>query len=303
MASKFVKTEYPKFDICNLEANKLSGEQFNADRFSGYLQKNPQIQTLHKHSFYHMAYFLSGTGQHIIDFETFPIRKGMIYFMRPGQVHKWAFDGDVEGYVINFSPAFLDQLSIGSSLIDQFPFFNLISSNQALQLNEITQKKVIQLFEDIIGEVANRQLRAPIMIVSYMLQLFVLAGREISQAPSGYSRTNYNSVLLKNFLELIEQHFKEVKLPKDYASMLYITSNHLNAICNEQIKMPAGEVIRNRVLLEAKRLLVNFDLSIAAIAMDLNFFDTSYFIKFFKRYTNLTPELFRQQFYNKSLQN
>ncbi len=127
-----------------------------------------------------------------------------------------------------------------------------------------------------------------------MLQIFALAGREISSESSGYNKTNYNAVLMKQFVELIEENFKELKLPKDYAAMLYITSNHLNFICKEQIKMSAGEVVRNRVLLESKRLLVNFELSVAAIAMELNFFDTSYFIKFFKKYTNLTPEAFRK---------
>ncbi|HCU46615.1 helix-turn-helix domain-containing protein [Sphingobacterium faecium] len=82
--------------------------------------------------------------------------------------------------------------------------------------------------------------------------------------------------------------------------MLYITSNHLNFICKDQINMSAGEIIRNRVLLEAKRMLVNFELSVATIGMELNFFDTSYFIKFFKKYTLFTPEAFRKQYYNKS---
>src|SRR5882672_7242633 len=133
-AAKSVKAEYPEFDICHLEGNKLSGEEFNADRFKGYLQNNPHVQKVHKHSFYHLAYFSSGAGEHIIDFETFPVRKGMIYFMRPGQIHKWAFKGEVDGYVVNFSPTFFDQFAIGSSIIDQFSFFNLISSNQVLQL-------------------------------------------------------------------------------------------------------------------------------------------------------------------------
>lgn len=294
-----MENTYPTFDICNLVTNKMANDLFNADRFKGYLLKNPPIQKVHKHSFYHLVYFTAGGGQHVIDFNTYPINKGTIYFMRPGQVHKWEFEGDVDGYVVNFASTFFDQLSISSSSIDQFPFFNLFATNQMLQLKKETQKKVVTLFEEILLEMENKEAQAPVMIASYMLQIFVRASRELASESPIYSRTNYNSVLLKQFLELIEEHFKELRLPKDYASMLYITSNHLNFICKEQIKMSAGEVIRNRVLLESKRLLVNFELSIASIAMDLNFFDPSYFIKFFKKYTQLTPEAFRKQYYNK----
>jgi AraC family transcriptional activator of pobA len=53
-------------------------------------------------------------------------------------------------------------------------------------------------------------------------------------------------------------------------------------------------VIRNRVILEAKRLLVNLDLNITEIAGKLNFADNSYFTKFFKKYTGQTPEEFRK---------
>ena len=290
---------YPTFDICNLATNKLSNNLFNVDRFNGYLLKNPAVQKVHKHSFYHLVYFTTGSGQHIIDFKSYPIQKGAIYFMRPGQVHKWEFDGEVDGYVINFSSTFFDQLAINSSLIDQFPFFNLFSANQMLQLKENTQIKIIAHFEEILSEMQNMEALAPVMIASYILQIFSLAGREISSETHVSGKTNYKSALMKQFIELIEENFKELKLPKDYASMLFITSNHLNFICKEQIKMSAGEVVRNRVLLESKRLLVNFELSVAAIAMELNFFDTSYFIKFFKKYTHLTPEAFRKQYYNK----
>jgi AraC-like DNA-binding protein len=58
--------------------------------------------------------------------------------------------------------------------------------------------------------------------------------------------------------------------------------------------MPAGDVIRNRVILEAKRLLVNLDLSITEISYRLNFNDNSYFTKFFKKYVGSTPEEFRK---------
>ena len=78
--------------------------------------------------------------------------------------------------------------------------------------------------------------------------------------------------------------------------MLFVTPGHLNALCKELLGIPAGEYIRNRVLLEAKRLLVNFELSVSGVARELNFADSSYFVRFFKKYTGQTPESFRRTF-------
>jgi AraC-like DNA-binding protein len=90
-------------------------------------------------------------------------------------------------------------------------------------------------------------------------------------------------------------NFATHKLPKDYAEMLFITPNHLNALCRETLNTPAGEIIRNRVALEAKRLLTNLDLTITEIAYRLGFADNSYFTKFFKKQTNTNPEDFRKK--------
>jgi AraC family transcriptional regulator, transcriptional activator of pobA len=112
--------------------------------------------------------------------------------------------------------------------------------------------------------------------------------------------TSYNQTLLKNFKKLIDANFTRLKLPKDYADLLYITPNHLNAICKDLLGMQAGEVIRNRTLLEAKRLLTNPQLNIAGIAFELNFSDNSYFTKFFKKTEGITPEEFRKKILNQN---
>lgn len=292
-----MEKKYPTFDICNLVTNKLSNDLFNADKFEGYLLKNPPIKNIHKHSFYHLVYFTSGKGSHTIDFTNYTIEEGCIYFMSPGQVHNWKFEEEVEGYVVNFSGVFFDQVFLGSSIVDQFTFFNVFSNLQMLKLSDAIKPKIVEIFEIILRELSNSDQYTPLMIASEMLSLFILVSRELPLSIPVLSNGNRNSIVLKQFFDLIEDNFKELRLPKDYASLLYITSNHLNFLCKEHLNMSAGEVIRNRILLEAKRMLVNYNLSIANIAMELSFFDTSYFIKFFKKYTGYTPDTFRKQYY------
>jgi AraC-like DNA-binding protein len=132
------------------------------------------------------------------------------------------------------------------------------------------------------------------MVRAALVQLFILVSRHTG-ADAAKQTTNYNTVVLRNFQKLIDQHYKEKKLTKDYAAMLYITPNHLNALCKDVTGRSAGELIRDRVLLEAKRLLVNAKLTISQIANELQFMDNSYFSKFFKKYESITPEVFRKQ--------
>jgi mannose-6-phosphate isomerase-like protein (cupin superfamily) len=134
------KPLYPTFDINHLHANKLPDEVLKEDHFSIYLSKNPHLKVVHKHTFYHLVYFTEGGGSHTIDFESFPVRKGMIYFMRPGQVHQWNFEGNVDGFIINFSPAFISRY-LHAGVIEQFSFFTGYAQDQVKALSESHKKK------------------------------------------------------------------------------------------------------------------------------------------------------------------
>jgi len=288
---------YPTFNINNLEANKTKNDLLNADRFKQYLSKNPHLKVVHAHSFYHMVYFTSGGGEHLIDFKKFTVQKGMIYFMRPGQVHNWNFKGNVDGYIINFSSTFFDSLFINSNLIDQLLFFNGDITNQVLYLKKEIQKKAEQIFEEILAEQKANEDGIQLMISALLMQLFLLINREIKGKHNRNAAANHDTIVAQKFGILVAQNFRAMKLPKDYAAQLHITPHKLNALCNELFHLSAGEFIRNRIVLEAKRLLVNFALSITDIALELNFADASYFVKFFKKYTGITPDAFRNKYY------
>lgn len=293
-----MKEVYPTFKIGGLSTCNSISEMFTVDKFSEFLKRNPGTEKVHRHSFYHVTYFEKGCGENLIDFNSYDVIPNKIFFMRPDQVHSWRLDENTEGYVINFSTTFFDQLKINSSLIDQFPFFNLFGSDQMVKISAQNQKRIKLCFEGIISEMADIQPWSQVMIASLVLQICALACKEIT-TETVFTDTNYNSLILKQFIEIVEVNFHQYKLPKEYAAFLNVTPNQLNFICKQQINLSAGEIIRKRIILEAKRLLVNFDLSIASIAETLNYSDPSYFVKFFKKYTSFTPDAFRKQYYIK----
>lgn len=269
------------------------------ERFSSYLKQHKDIHSPHRHNFYHMVFFTKGAGFHSIDFNEFSVEPYQIYFMIPGQVHSWNFEGegDVDGYVVNFTTEFFQSFLLRIDYLESFSFFNGIAEDGVINLTESTKEPVQDLFEDLITESSvDNSLQKDIMKV-ILLRLFLLLKqqnlkKEIFHQPS--------YTLLRNFQKLIEKHYTELRLPKDYADLLFVTPNHLNALCKTVTGMQAGELIRNRILLEAKRLLVNQDMSITEISNELNFNDNSYFTKFFKKQVGITPEEFRRNIVDRS---
>jgi AraC-like DNA-binding protein len=152
---------------------------------------------------------------------------------------------------------------------------------------------VLHILENILKERTAENKQSLDMVKVLLMQLFIIIGR-LGFENRAVKLTSHNYTLARDFLRLLEQHVGTLKLPKEYAELLFITPNHLNAVCNEILGRSAGEVIRDRVVLEAKRLMVNKKLSISEIAYKLNFSDNSYFSKFFRKYAGVPPEDFRQ---------
>lgn len=269
-------------------------EDFLIKRFAEYVQEHKNLRLLHRHDFYHLVLFTKGAGSHAIDFESFPVLPFQIYFMIPGQMHSWDFTGEVEGYVINFSSTFFQSFLLRPDYLDTFSFFSGIARESVIHLPESIQKSLTGLFEQLLEKQPESVPQRSDLLKVLLLQIF-FAVEAHAATKTTLPITNYNYGILRNYQKLIDRNFMTLRLPMEYARLLYITPNHLNALCKEHLGMQAGELIRNRILLEAKRLLMNFGMNISEIAYALNFSDNSYFTMFFKKYTGTTPEEFRKR--------
>jgi len=289
-----MERKIPVYNIRNLAKDQYTQKEFLAEHFGEYLQKHyPHLQLPHRHSFYHLVMFTQGTGTHTIDFSRFKVKPYQIYFMIPGQVHSWHFEKNVDGYVINFSETFFRSFLFDANYLERFYFFNGVAEDSVCLLPLDVQDKVSGIFEELVAHNKNG-------INADMLRVLLLQHFLTVESSAGNTSKKVipeqKQILLKNFRRLIEQYYKTIKLPKEYADLLYVTPNHLNALCQDLLDKTAGELIRDRVILEAKRLLTNAEMSITEIAYDLNFKDNSYFSRFFKKQEGITPEEFRNRF-------
>ena len=287
-----MQTNIPRVDISTLSAYRE--DDILISRFAPYLAIHPNLTAPHRHSFYHLLFFSEGGGKHTIDFNHFDVKPYQIYFMVPGQVHSWDFDGHVDGYVVNFSSSFFQSFLLKSEYLSSFSFFNGITLESVIDLQDSVQQPVLSLFEKLIAESQQHTVLKDDMLRVLLLQIFIMIQQSISSNKQRSTPFQANPILT-NFQKLIEKNYLEIRLPSEYAELLNITPNHLNALCKEHLGTQAGEVIRDRVVLEAKRLLVNLGLSVSEIAYKLNFNDNSYFTKFFKKEVGISPEVFRKK--------
>ena len=102
------------------------------------------------------------------------------------------------------------------------------------------------------------------------------------------------TILFKN---LLEEHFKDIKSVERFASMMSVSEKKLNKSTHLILGKSPKELIDERVILEAKRLLAHTGNSIKEIGFELGFEETTNFIKYFKKHVSKTPIEFRGQFY------
>ncbi|MHA4844880.1 AraC family transcriptional regulator [Flavitalea antarctica] len=294
MAKSIKKAKIPVYDIRSIERG--ARHNLMVQRFDSYLEEHYEhLHRPHRHSFFHLVLFTGGSGTHTIDFRNYKVKPFQMYFMAPGQVHSWHFDNNIKGYVVHFEENLFTPFLAHPRYLERFGFLRGNPESVVCNLPEAAHKLMIGLFESLLQETTGETEHHLDMVRIRLLEIFIMAERYCGHKPVKPG-AEHKMTLLRSYQELIEQHYRDLKLPKQYADLLYITPNHLNALCQDLLGKTAGDLIRDRVLLESKRLLTNADMTITEIAYDLNFKDNSYFNRFFKKETGITPDEFRKSF-------
>ncbi len=100
---------------------------------------------------------------------------------------------------------------------------------------------------------------------------------------------------IRKLLDLVDRHFKSKKFPKQYAGFLNLSTRSLNRICQETLGKSTNDLIIDRILLEAKRMLIHTDLPVSFVSEELGYEDSSYFIRLFKKKCGVSPKQFQIQ--------
>lgn len=282
-----MSTLIPVDDFTTEEA-ELSFKFQRLDNKSGYNARDP-----HRHNYYEIFHFTNGGGEHMLDFSHRDINDHSLHFVAPGQVHMLKRDKQAKGYVLLFSSAFFHLHASKNNLLTDYPAFNKTSLPVLSSVTELSHELINVSSAMEIEYNKKHQFRDQILF-SY-LSIFLLKCRPYFTASTDYkSADSASQYLVRKFLHLIDEHFITLHKVNAYADKLSITPNHLNDISKKTTGKTALELIQERITLEAKRLLLHSGYNSKQIAFELNFNDPSYFSRFFKQQTNLSPELYRK---------
>lgn len=280
--------------VYSIDKFKAGGEKpYQIEVFDA--NRHFEVEYPHCHDFFEVLFLTHGSGEHIIDNNSYPIEPPCIFFLSPGQAHKLELSEDVAGYIFLFTGEFylLDK-SNQNKLLEYPFFFNVEQDNPPLLLkNESDQNFIASLFKRGCEEMKNSDTGSEEL--SHALLELILCSCERLYPPEHVKGVKQRGhVLVKRFRELIEEKYHQNLSIKDYADLLNVSENHLTHLVKERTSKTSKELIREKQIIEIKRLLKYSDLTITQIADYLNFKDQSYFTKFFKKSEGLTPLDYRE---------
>lgn len=264
----------------------LSGN-FSIRSISDLLAGQDMLQELHRHGFFYVLILNEGIGNHEIDFTAYTVCDHSVFFMRPGQVHQLRLKAASTGYLIQFGNEFYcSNEKVSSQLLRKAGSLNYY------QFNPDKFQKLLALLNDIFQEYTGKEQRYQEVIKAdmdiFLIELIRQQTNDISEHHNLYSQE-----VIEKFSELLEKHAFEHKQVAQYAAMLNLSAYQLNSIAKSMLGKTCSALINAYMILEAKRHLLATANQINQIAFHLGYEDVSYFIRFFKKHTGYSPELFR----------
>jgi AraC-like DNA-binding protein len=244
-----------------------------------------------KNKFYAVLLLNEGKGSFAIDNNIFQLASNMVFFINYNQVYHFQDVELCKGSVLLFTKSFYNHIYTGNKIIKSDTA--LAKMSPFIRLKAESRKDQWQSFEEIKREYQSTKSLFR-EIICLLLKAFVLKYIRYSDTNTQLNiQSDRKKILVNNFTNLVNLHFKELKTTSHYAKKLNLTANYLNSIVKENLDIPAGKFIKNRVILEAERLLLHTSLSVTEISYELGFSDKSHFGKYFKTEKKYSPNQYR----------
>jgi AraC-like DNA-binding protein len=237
-----------------------------------------------------IAVYTSGQCHIKINLNYYEIESPMLLTLMPGQIIEWVdHSPNIMGYAIALSKRFIDMLNLPGWQQQYMTMYNN-------PLNIITPDSMqpLRVFYAILYRAAeNSENPFRLQVIENLIRVFYYGGLGSFRATDQCNKALKNSTV-ERFMELVQEHFRSERFINFYADKLCITPKYLSKLVKEKTGRSAGEWIESYVILEARTMLQSTDMTIQQIASALNFPNQSFFGKYFKRATGLSPKMCRQ---------
>ncbi len=251
----------------------------------------------HLHDFYSIFWIESGEAIHATEFVEYSLKSDTILFVPPGLKHRMYIDKSVGGIYILFNEEFIQYNRKTYVPLKDYRLFNNPDFKSLIKVFPETRDKLGNITGLIFDELRNPDNYSEDIVLN-LLHFFLLESRRIFDQQNLVLKEDADSApdtTIIKFKQLIEENYTTQKQVSPYAEMLNINPSCLNELTKRTTGITAGELIRNRIIDEIKKLLYSSSMSGKEIAFQLGFDDPAYFSRFFRKYTGITLKDFREQ--------
>ena len=304
------KTAIPRFELESFAETSYQGPvmqvqlyPLNANRFIIENRASyPIIDYIspNRRDFYKIFHMTSGTGVLTVGLHRYEVGPGDIAFLHPDEIMSWhtASEG-TGGHFCLIHPKYFDHdAEHVLQLLKNCPYFK--APNAVVHLTDEQSATVNRHFEDMLREARSDNDDKKQALLLYLQMMLVEVQRAGKSTKNAAVSENYGYIY--NFLSLLESSFQvsghqepvKIKTAAEFADQLHVHPNYLNALVKQNTGKTVREHIQERLLYEAKALLLRTDLTVSHISHGLGFSDPAAFTSFFKKKENVSPSNFRK---------
>lgn len=216
----------------------------------------------------------------------------LLLLLPPGAVHGFRYTRGAQGHQVTLPSATLDRLLGDAGLARAALGQPLLLQDEAAAG---IGSEATTLFESIAREFRGDAPGRVQSLLALATLLAVLVLRQAGDAMDSAPRAGARDTLVQRYRALLEQHHAQRWPLGDYARALGVTADHLSRSCRQVTGQSALELLHERLLLEARRLLAYTPMPVAEVAAQLGFEDAAYFSRFFGRASGTSPSAYRVQ--------
>ncbi|MFI6728422.1 helix-turn-helix domain-containing protein [Streptomyces atratus] len=239
-------------------------------------------------AFHELITVRSGVLRYALDFADEELSEGAWMWARPGQIHQFRSDlTAVDGVVIMVDPGFVGTATAQAAGLDRYPEQGplLPDASAAAAL-----RCILEPLESEFRAPRDMPLEVRVEVLRHLLAALLL---RLSHVPGAPGDAAAGDEVFRRFRQAVERNYAHNHRVEDYAKELSYSVRTLTRATRAAAGRGAKRYIDDRVLMEAKRLLVHTDLSATAIGERLGFPGATVFTKFFHRRVGMTPGAFR----------
>lgn len=257
--------------------------------FAALIEPAGLMQRPHRTEFHAFALFHGGSVTHTIDFTDYELKAGDLFWTRPGQIHRFCDPERYDATAVTLQRGFVSRATaaaVGRHIHGQPPV--LRPDEQELAPLEESLAQLRREYLDTTTLPPN--VRADVL--RHCVSVFLLRAAEVARRTA--AQTNTGTSIFPLFRDQVERNYSHTRSVSDYANMLGYSRRTLVRVVQSAAGQTPKAFIDNRVVLEAKRLLVHTNTPVCRIGAMLGFADAANFTKYFQQHSGTTPTDFRE---------